>query len=168
MTAAAGSTLYQAFRRRGHPALACLRVAYGPRVHTTDLPLREKLELAAMTHDLNNVLHECMCSGCDACVRDALWITVVDQTFGVAVGQEQLHHGWTWPHGPHWLLLVSWGDPYGHLTPDECIDLVHTWLRAAGWRPADGGERAAEICAAAGQVATEWAGAEATGTTFCG
>ena len=63
---------------------------------------------------------------------------------------------------------MAWGDPYGHLTPDQCVDLVHEWLRAAGWRPADGGERAAEICEAAGQVAMEWAGAETTGTTFCG
>ena len=163
--------LYRAFRRRGHPAMQCLRVAYGPRVHTTRLPVREKLELAAMARDLGDVLHECTCPGCDACVREALWVTVVDQTYGVAVGQEQLHagqprpHG---PHGPHWLLLVAWGDPYGHLTPDQCVDLVHEWLRAAGWRPADGGERAAEICEAAGQVAMEWAGAEATGTTFCG
>jgi len=72
-------------------------------------------------------------------------------TYGVAVGQEQLRPGQPWPHGPHWLLLVSWGDPYGHLTPDQCVDLVHEWLRAAGWRPADGGERAAEICEAAGR-----------------
>lgn len=168
MTAAGRATLYRAFRRRGHPAMQCLRVAYGPRVHTTRLPVREKLELAAMARDLGDVLHECTCPGCDACVREALWVTVVDQTYGVAVGQEQLRPGQPWPHGPHWLLLVAWGDPYGHLTPDQCVDLVHEWLRAAGWRPADGGERAAEICEAAGQVAMEWAGAEATGTTFCG
>jgi len=56
------------------------------------------------------VLHECTCPGCDACVREALWVTVVDQTYGVAVGQEQLRPGQPWPHGPHWLLALA-GQP---------------------------------------------------------
>lgn len=125
--------LYRAFRRRGHPAMACLRVAYGPRVR----PTGEQPALDAMLPDLGDVMHECTCSGCDACIRDALWVAVVDQTYGVAIGQE---------HGPHWLLLVSRHEPFAELDPDQCVDLVARWLGAVGWRPDDGGEQAAQIC----------------------
>lgn len=129
--------------------MACLRVAYGPRVR----PTGEQPALDAMLPDLGDVMHECMCIGCDACIRDALWITVVDQTYGVAAGQSELHAGTEWPHGPHSLLLVSWDEPFGDLDPDQCLDLVTRWLRTAGWRPDDGDERAAEICSIAERAA---------------
>lgn len=131
--------LYRAFRRRGHPAMACLRVAYGPRVR----PTGEQPALDAMRPDLGDVLHECMCPGCDACIRDALRIIVIDQTFGVGIG----------PEGEEWVLLVRWRAPFGRLSADACLDLVTWWLTDARWRPDDGGERAAKICWAASDAA---------------
>lgn len=125
--------------------MACLRVVYGPRVHSTNAPVADKLALVGMAHDLGDVVHEFVCAGCDRCVRGALRIEVVDQTYGVAIGptrRSELSDGW-------WLLLTSWMDPFGELSPDECIDLVTRWLLAAGWKPDDGGERAAEICSKA-------------------
>ena len=113
--------------------MACLRVAYGPPVS----PTGEQPALDAMVLDLGDVMHECMCSGCDRCVRGALRIEVVDQTYGVEIGPE---------NGVRWLLLVSWHPPFWFENPDDALDLVTRWLLAAGWKPDDGGERAAEIC----------------------
>lgn len=122
--------------------MACLRVVYGPRVHSANAPIADKLALVGMAQDFGDVVHEFVCAGCDRCVRGALRIEVVDQTYGVAIGptrRSELSDGW-------WLLLTSWMDPFGELSPDECIDLVTRWLLAAGWKPDDGGERAAKIC----------------------
>ena len=96
-----------------------------------------------MRPDLGDVLHECMCSGCDACIRDALRVIVIDQTFGIGIG----------PEGEEWVLLVRWRAPFGRLSADACLDLVTWWLTNARWRPDDGGNRAAEICDAASKAA---------------
>ncbi len=125
--------------------MASLRVVYGPRSHSTNASIADKIALGRMAHDFSDVVHEVACTGCDGCVRGALRIEVVDQTYGVAIGptrRSELGDGW-------WLLLTSWMDPFGELSPDECIDLVTRWLLAAGWKPDDGGERAAEICSKA-------------------
>lgn len=128
------AAFYRAWRRRGHTAMPCLRVVYGPRFWYPGGPWRD--EIAAMVPDLGDAMHEVMCPGCVECVQRSLSVIACDQTFGIGIG----------PEDAEWVLLVAWRAPFGKMQPEEALDLCASWLLAGGWRPDDGPEKAAEIC----------------------
>ena len=133
------AAFYRAWRRRGHPAMASLRVAYG-RGHYNPRD-RDRATFDAMAPDLGDVLHEVMCPGCRSCIRDALRVVVVDQTFGIAVSDTPGEAGDRDAH----VLLVGWGDVFGSLEIDEAEDLCVEWLEGECWRPDDGAAEAARV-----------------------
>ena len=135
----ARAAMYRAWRRRGHPAVASLRVAYGP--HHFNRRDGDRAAFDAMAPDLAAVLHESMCPGCRACIRDALRVVVVDQTFGIAVSDTPGEAGDDDAH----VLLVGWGDVFGSLEIDEAEDLCVEWLEGECWRPDDGAAEAARV-----------------------
>lgn len=137
---------YRAWRRRGHPAMASLRVAYGP--HHFNRHDKDRAAFGAMAPDLASVLHEVLCPGCRVCVRDALRILVVDQTYGIGVsdtGSDDDAH----------VLLVAWHEPFGSLEIDEALDLCTEWLDGECWRPDDGAAEAARVVWAAAKCVDE-------------
>ena len=145
----ARAAMYRAWRRRGHPAVASLRVAYGP--HHFNRRDGDRAAFDAMAPDLAAVLHESMCPGCRACIRDALRVVVVDQTFGIAVSDTPGEAGDDDAH----VLLVGWGDVFGSLEIDEAEDLCVEWLEAECWRPDDGAAEAARVAWAANGLVNE-------------
>ena len=142
------AAFYRAWRRRGHPAMASLRVAYG-RGHYNPRD-RDRVTFDAMARDLGDVLHEVLCPGCRSCIRDALRVVVVDQTFGIAVSDTLGEAG----DNDAYVLLVGWGR-FGSLEIDEAEDLCVEWLEAECWRPDDGAAEAARVAWAANGLVNE-------------
>ena len=141
------AAIYRAWRRRGHPAMACLRIAYGPHYYNRRDSDRAVFDM--MGRDLPAVMHEVMCPGCRACIRGALRVVVVDQTYGIAVsdtpGEDRDAH----------VLLVGWGDVFGSLEIDEAEGLCVEWLEGECWRPDDGAAEAARVVWAATNLVDE-------------
>ena len=133
------AAFYRAWRRRGHPAMASLRVAYG-RGHYNPRD-RDRATFDAMAPDLGDVLHEVVCPGCRSCIRDVLRVIVVDQTYGIAVSDTP---GEADDDDAH-VLLVGWGDVFGSLEIGEAEDLCVEWLEGGCWRPDDGAAEAARV-----------------------
>ena len=162
----ARAAMYRAWRRRGHPAVASLRVAYGP--HHFNRRDGDRAAFDAMAPDLAAVLHESMCPGCRACIRDALRVVVVDQTFGIAVSDTPGEAGDRDAH----VLLVGWGDVFGSLEIDEAEDLCVEWLEGGCWRPDDGAAEAARVVWQARDLVDEasveaWAAAKRAARGAC-
>lgn len=130
------AAIYRAWRRRGHPAMACLRLAYGP--HYYNRRDNDRAVFDMMGRDLSAVMHEVMCPGCRTCIRDALRVINNNQTFGIGIsdtGSDDDAH----------VLLVAWGKPFGSLLLDEALDLCVKWLEDGCWHPDDGAVVAAAI-----------------------
>lgn len=129
--------------------MACLRLTYGP--HQYNRHDRDRATYDAMAPDLADVMHEVMCPGCAACIRDALRVVVVDQTFGIAVSDTPGEAGDDDAH----VLLVGWGDVFGSLEIDEAEDLCVEWLEGGAWRPDDGAAEAARVVCQARDLVDE-------------
>lgn len=66
------AVIYRAFRKRGHPAITCLRVAYAWRGASITTTLAEHEALERMQADADDALHEGWCTGCWKCLGATL------------------------------------------------------------------------------------------------
>lgn len=115
---------------------------------TASVDAAPRAALDAMAPDLAAVLHEVLCPSCRACIRDALRVLVVDQTYGIGVsdtGSDDDAH----------VLLVAWHEPFGSLEIDEALVLCTEWLDRECWRPDDGAAEAACVVWAAAKLVDE-------------